>query len=544
MPSLIETLIDYESDLLDMIVEQWGLDQDMDPGKNKPKQISNLLANEELTREIIQALPQEALSALIRLTRNNGRLLLDQFKREFGNLREMGAARREKLRPDRHPASTTEILFYKGLIARAFFKEGKEPLEFVYIPDEFLHVMENFIVNEHAASNPVLPGYRAERIFKTDDYILEHACTFLAALRAAIPIETIKLESPEIAINFLQQLLTEAGLLNTKGQAQPKKIGAFLEAPHARAFTHLVRSWRNSQLVDETQLLADLEFEGSMKINPFSIREKVLSILIQIPNTNWLDISEFCTWVKTFQPDLFRTGGEYDSWIIKNSSSGQYVKGFESWDQVEGELLTIMITGPLFWMGMVDLGARTRIDQPTLFRPSRWMSDLLAGDDIQYKKQETEIFVVNKDGSLSLDKSFPLSIRYQIARFCKWNEHKKGKYHYQINHTALQKAIQQGLQVGQLITLINKYGKKPVPPYVTEALERWKQNDLEAFFESVVLLRARSAAILDQLMASRAKAHILARLNDSTAIVKRSSVIKIKDALLDLGIIADVRLEV
>jgi hypothetical protein len=100
------------------------------------------------------------------------------------------------------------------------------------------------------------------------------------------------------------------------------------------------------------------------------------------------------------------------------------------------------------------------------------------------------------------------------------------------------------LKVEQLILLINKYGKKPIPPSVPNALERWKKNNLEAVFEQPILLRVRSAKILDELMASRAKRFIQVRLNETSAIVKIGSVEALKNALMDIGILADIKLEV
>ena len=49
----------------------------------------------------------------------------------------MGAARRERERPDRAPVSVTETLFYKALIGRAFFETSQGLREFAFIPEEF-----------------------------------------------------------------------------------------------------------------------------------------------------------------------------------------------------------------------------------------------------------------------------------------------------------------------------------------------------------------------------------------------------------------------
>lgn len=546
MPTIIETIIDYEPDMLEMIAEGWGIDQDLDAGKNQPKQIANLLQDESLIDEVMQALPEPDFGALIRLARSDGRLPLDQFEREFGSLREMGAARRGKIRPDRNPISITETLFYKGLIARAFFKEGTEALEFVYIPDEFLAFLDREINRQDPGSIPLLPESSAQHTFHASDFILDHACTLLAALRAGIPTNNLQqLNNPEIPTHFLTQLLIEAKLINEKRQVNPKKTREFLEASRAESFSSLVESWQNSLIVNEIQLLEKLKFEGNIKRNPLIVREKLLAFIQPLSGENWLQIEEFVAWVKTYQPDFLRTGGEYESWIIKDVLSGQYIKGFKYWNQVEGALLRKMIRGPFFWMGMVDLGMKTKAaEKPELFRLSKWAKELLAGRNISYQKRETPVFTVNKDGRIIIERSFPLSLRYQIARFCEWGEVKKGRYQYKISHSALQRSIQQGLKVEQLIVLINKYGKKPVPPTIPAALERWKLNELEAVFEQVVILRVRSAQILDQLMDTRAKTYILTRLNETNAIVKPNAVGQLRDILMDSGILADIRLEV
>ena len=559
MPSLIETFIDYEPDQLNMIAEQWGIEQDLDPAKSQAKQLAILLGDEILAEEVMQALPQAAINALVRLTRSEGKMPLDQFEREFGELREMGAARREKVRPDRNPDSTSELLYYKGIIARAFFKADSDHREFIYIPDELYQFLEKEIARQNTASVPVLPGYDAQRIFQANDAILDHTCTLLAASRNGMPISQLTLENPEIPVDFLLALLTEIGLVDSKDQANPQAIGTFLETRRAQSFSSLVHTWRTSNHIHETQLLETLEFEGSIKLQPLKNREKLLSILQSLPDTHWLDIGEFCEWMKTYQPDFMRTSGEFDSWIIRDKQTDQYIKGFEHWDRVEGALLRRMLLGPCYWLGLVDLGTRTKASQPDLFRPSKWAQDLLAGKAIDYPSREASSFIINKDGSILIQHTFPLSMRYQIARFCDWlpsermtlrqaqgsfSQKKKGKYAYQISHPALQRALQQGLQVNQLITLINKYGQKPLPPNISKALERWKQNELEAVFEQAILLRVRSAAILDQVMNSRAKDFIIARLNETSAVVKTSAVNQLKNALLDAGILADVKLEV
>jgi hypothetical protein len=544
MPTLIETIIDYEPDLLGIIAEQWGIDQDLNVSKNQARQIADRLINESLFNEVFNALPQAAYNALIRLVRSNGRMPLDQFEREFGSLREMGAARREKLRPDRNPASITESLFYKALVARAFLREGSQPQEFIYLPDEFFLYLTHKVSELDTASIPTLPAYSPQRIFPADDGILEHVCILLAGLRTGMNLDLLVLEKPKISIPFLLSLLVEMDLVSAENLPNPQKIGSFLEAPRSQSFSALVQAWQTSTRVNESGLLSGLDFEVGIKMNPKVIRKKLLTFLEHLPAEQWFDMTEFIAWLKTIQPDFLRTGGEYESWIIRDTTTGQFLKGFENWDRVEGAWLKTMIQGPFFWMGLMDLGSKTKTGKPDLFRRSKWALDLINGKIPGYENSKAQTFTINKNGLILLERSFPLSPHYQIARFCDWGPSKKGQYTYQISHPALQKALQQGLQINQFITLINKYGKKPIPPNIPQALERWRENQLEAVFERPVLLRVRSAVILDQLLASRASSTIVTRLNDTTAIVKTGSVGQLKEVLLDMGILADVRLEV
>lgn len=542
MPTLIESIIDYEPDQLEMLAEQWGIDLELDPAKSAARQIAARLLDRTLFIEVLQALPDKANQALLRLARSGGRQPLDHFQRVFGELREMGAARRGKVRPDRNPLSITEKLYYSGFIARAFLREGGQPQEFIYLPEEFQQFMSAEIERLEADNIPALPDYTPIRVYAASDVILEHACTLLAGLRKGLAPEQIELTSPQVPLAFLQPLLSDAGLLSG-GKPDPERIGVFLEAPRAQSFSTLCQVWQHSTAVDETKLLRHLEFEGTLKINTLQLRQRLLALFAPLPAGQWFDLDELSAWVKQHQPDFLRSGGDYDSWIIQHKEKGFYLKGFEHWDEVEGELLKAALTGPFFWLGLVDLGTRSKNGKAQLFRRSAWAEALLEGQTLEYAPAEVDGFALNKDGGLLVERGFPLSLRYQLARFCEWGAEKKGKYSYSISPPALQEALRQGLQVNQLIALIHKHARKPLPPNIPQALERWKQHELEAVFEQPVLLRVRSAVVLDQLLATRS-GNTLTRLNDTTAVVKTGSVQALKEALLDMGILADVRLEV
>ena len=124
MPTISETIQDYEIDQIEMIAEQWGIEDDIDPHKNIKKQVVHILDNKDLFLEVISALPVHEQSALQFILDESGKIPAMQFTRTHGVIREMGAAVREKERPDRNPISVAEDLFYKGIIGLSFFNEG------------------------------------------------------------------------------------------------------------------------------------------------------------------------------------------------------------------------------------------------------------------------------------------------------------------------------------------------------------------------------------------------------------------------------------
>ncbi len=87
----------------------------------------------------------------------------------------MGAGKRDRERPHLNPSSTSEYLFYRGLLARAFFDTDKGSQEFAYIPDDLLLLIENIKDNEppieiEALGRPASPGEKGTEILADDSH--------------------------------------------------------------------------------------------------------------------------------------------------------------------------------------------------------------------------------------------------------------------------------------------------------------------------------------------------------------------------------------
>lgn len=544
MPTILETIREYDEDILNMIAEVWGIDLELDIKKKTAEQIATLISRDSIMEEMFHSLSDKSLRGLKALAAEKGKIPWDQFTREFGELREMGAVRRERERPDRTPVYTTEALFYKALIGRAFFDTGQGLREFAFIPDEFYQFLQPGQSESVPDSIKPVPAHIVEKSLLTNDHVIDHACTVLAGLRISLSVGELEPFTPGIPSSFLINLLKEAKILTSPSVLSSDKVKQFLEADRGIALGQLARAWKANQEIDELDLIESLEFEGQRKHKPQASRTLLLDLILNLPDESWFGIQEFCNWVHHSHPDILRSGGEYDAWFIKNSATGEYIKGFENWQRMEGEYLRIMILKPLLWLGFVDLGKTQGDTLPTVFRKSKWFINLMAGQELEYPAIQKKDFELEKSGKIIIDRFFPRDIRYQIARCCEWEGVRGHKFSYHLSPHAFHRMEHQGLKVSQLVTLIHRYARKPVPQNILLALESWEKHGQEADIENILVLKVKTAPILDRLMTSPAKKYILSRQNHTTAEITANSAPYIKAALLGMGVLAEIKPEV
>jgi len=141
MPDLIHSLHKQDLGHLHIIAEFWGLELESNDVDSAQDELSASLLDLELLAELMDSLSPQADSAINDLVTADGRIPWATFTRKYGDIREMGAGKRDRERPHHKPSSTAEILFYRGILARAFFETDKGSQEFAYIPDDLLELI-------------------------------------------------------------------------------------------------------------------------------------------------------------------------------------------------------------------------------------------------------------------------------------------------------------------------------------------------------------------------------------------------------------------
>jgi hypothetical protein len=579
MPDLVKSLDGHDLGHLLIIAELWGVDFDAQNTRQGVELLTHQIMDAELVDEIVEALPNKAKTALGELMRSNARLPWSLFVRRYGQVREMGPGRRDREKPYLNEnASPSESLWYRGLVGRSFFDTPDGPIEFAYIPEDLLIVLP---LPEEEPPTPIgRPASAAEKkhIILSSDNILDDACTLLAALRKNMELDEVSdvllssRHSPHpIDVEALKLLLVEAGLLDPDGAPIPDATQRFLEVPRAHALLFLVNAWRSSENFDELRLLPGVHSEGEWENEPLRTREMILNFInsqnfpvsqVQeqgetseshnIQSVFW-SMEAFVTDIHARYPDFQRPMGNYDSWYLRDEVSGEYLRGFDAWDDVDGKLLRYFVSGILFWLGIVDLALPEKpvehdaVEQKeadtvlpvTGFRLSKFGTDLLSGIAPDLASTESEAIVVNSDGRISTPINSPRSVRYQIARICEWEGYKSENYRFRLTPESLQNANSMGIRVSHLITLFHKYAEV-VPPNLIKALKRWEAKGVEARFERVTVLRVRDPSVMKVLRESRYSRFLGDPLGPTTVIVQPGRVQNVLAGLANLGFLGEV----
>ena len=544
MPDLLHSLLKQDIGHLRIVAEFWGLELESAEVEAAREELSAALLDPELLGELMESLSPQADAAITDLINSGGRIPWQAFTRKYGDIREMGAGKRDRERPHLKPASTAEMLFYRGLLARAFFETDKGSQEFTYIPDDLLSLIESreagdesAAISTEALGRAASPKEKGREIL-ANDFILDDATTFLAALRMGKSMESASsamapwrhsLASWRESAPRLQSLLIAAKLIK-KNTLQPEAVKAFLEAPRPHALKLLYDAWTESTTFNELKLMPGIICEGEWTNQPQETREFLLNLLDAIPQGKWWSLNSFVRDIKQKYADFQRPAGDYDSWFIKRESDGEYLRGFACWDQVDGALIKYFITDVLHWLGQVDLSVADGANEATSFRLSSF----------EPMKKESGKIAVLSNGRITVERFAPRALRYQIARFCEWEESKSDEYKYQITAQSLKHAKEQGLKAEQLLALLVRHTNNKVPPALVKALKRWEVNGTEARVETQIVLRVSRPEILEEIRKSKAGKYLGEVLSPSAVIVKTGAIQQVMQSLAELGLFADV----
>ena len=547
MKNLLATLHDYDPGMLPALADVWGVDAKRFNDQQLIEALHARMMDESAAQAVWDKLDEKAQGALrVLASSKGGRMTSSQFAfMDNGAIRKLGRAQIARLRPHIDSDSIADSLYYRGLIGEAHDNTASGIISFVYVPEELAACLPlDKTSYDDLEDAPIAPTGEAQPPEILDDVpddawqradatIVDDMTSLLALLQAdeialdggQFPSDSLAKIAPILLrregdrLTFLLGMGISARLIELDDdKAAPRRQEArqWLAASRSRQVKALADAWRSSQSWRDLWHIDGLTPDDSgWAYDAAAARQSLLDLLqATLPAQGWVSLSELIDYIKATQPDYQRPDGDYDSWYIRNDD-GEFLRGRDSWDAVEGALIEHVIGKPMHWLGLVDAG-------DDLLRLTAYGRAFLGHESWPPIPDQATPFDAQDDGALLVSRRTSRFERFQLARFA--NCVAAGDpYIYSIDGASVERAESQGISRQQIQTfLTNQLAGKPLPLPVIKLLREWDgRAKTSVTLESQIVLRTTSEEEMQRIFTFPAyRRYLGARLGPMACVVR------------------------
>jgi len=413
------------------------------------------------------------------------------MQRKYGRIRRLGPGRLEWQQAWRAPISATERLWFLGLIYRGYSIDGTYHGEIFFIPPDLLELLPHMTI--------LLPTFRVEsaprpRIVRyAHDTLARDAFAILSYLRnntvhakkGILARRELSHLRPRLAdpkdphrLQFLHHLCQTTGLIHREqGLWKPtKEAASWLKGDalaRRRVFYH---AWLQDANWNELCMMPNIHCEATgWQNDPVLARKGIIAHLLKCPIDTWLTIASFVESIHEIDPDFMRPDGDYDSWYIRDTRTGQYLMGYNNWGKVEGALIRYLLGHPLLWLGIVAVGY-SKDESPVYFKLTKTGAAILGLREAQESSPCHIIVRPNLQVTVPLEASW--YDRFLLERFATWKNEQQGVAYYTITAESVQRCLESGVTIHQIDAFLRRATGNKVPKSVLHTLRSWgKEND-------------------------------------------------------------------
>lgn len=575
MLNLLASLQQIDEAILRTIAQYWGVNINRLETREIPRALEAEMRNPETASRIWDKLDDVQRGALQMLISSKNQLQAPMFERMHGEIRRLGRGGIERENPIANPKSVAEGLFYRGLIFTGYANSLGGSREIVYIPTELINALpthkttyddlgdfvpdaapQQSLLNRDEIQLDAIEADYLENIVTADTTIIDDMTTLLGYLqvfrahmanRTLSPDDQERLnphllnDNPE-RLAFMLLLGISGELIDLQdGVAQPQRnnVKRWLEARRSEQLQILIDAWLNSAVYMELWHIEGLYPEPETWLyDAVSPRKMFMEFLRDFtPAGEWWSTDDFITIIKEVEPDFQRPSGDYENWYIRNDE-GEYLKGFNSWDAVEGAVLEFYLFAPMVWLGLVD----TAEDAARLNAYGRaWVN----GDKLPTPPHQDEPIQVTADGVLQISRRASRMDRFQAMRFTTWVSRASDgtPYTYKVSMEGVRRGAEQGINTSNIEVFLKRVmGVDALPPTLAKQLETWGDTAKQTVsLEEMLVLRTTSPETLDAILAEPAlRRYCGARLGTMAVAVRREQWEALRDALEAQGIAVEI----
>lgn len=560
MPLLRQALLDTYLIRLRTIARFWGIPLTGSGQREVALELTQAMSRPGATQRVLDDLSEDEWEALQALLASEGRMPARVFSREWGEIRAMGPGRMERELPWEHPASPAESLWYRGLLFQSFERGPDGAYEVFFIPVEIRSHLPS-PGNEQSAIT-LEPVEAPNHVISGQDLLLDDACTLLTYVHNHHPwpdlehgwpashkqrlLQRLRCEDPA-RLTFLDHLARRIGWLRDEEaerlRLHAEAVTTWLQSDPRDQRRAVVETWRDDPTWNDLFHVPSLEPEdtGAWRNDPLLPRRALLRHIRACTPTDWYEMEDFVKAIKEADPDFQRPDGHYDSWYIRDSETKEYLTGFESWDNVEGRLIRHLLSRPMTWLGLIELGAESPNQRIRAFRLS----------------EEGAIFLDLAEPSppppgpapARLQPGFLVSLpasrryeRFQLSRVAEWIQSGE-RFLYRLTPRSLGRARRQGIPLARVLKFVEEITEAPAPRPVKKALNRWGIQGVEVSIQDAVLLRLSDEELMNRILDSpRLKKLVDERIGPTAAVIEPQDWPELVVQLEALGLLPDVRI--
>ncbi|PJF44522.1 MAG: hypothetical protein CUN55_03525 [Phototrophicales bacterium] len=531
MQNLLDSLKNYDTHLLTIIANRWDADIDEHDPILAAEQLAAVMLDPVRAAAEWERLKDNERGALQMLIASpSSKMTMAQFSRLHGEIRTMGPDKRKREKPHLKPLGVAEVLYYRGFVHVTIAESKTGPQPFVFVPTDLAKVLPTrqigYDLSEEAPldfpDDPLLADdepMMAEVVLyeeplgiqKPDTSIVDDLTTVLAYVQT----HTVLLEdgylstdtraeimrqfigpADERRLAFIMFLAAELQLLNSQDgllHTIRANVKSWLENTRTSQMKRLIQSWHNTVLYNELWQVPTLIPElGKWSNDPRLIRQTLQELIQYMATDGWVSIDGILAELKASEPDFQRPGGDYDSWYIRDAATNQYLKGFESWDAVEGAVLRFTLTSPMFWLALVELGYPDdeSTNQAYAFRLSAFGRAWVGRAAWPERPDSQQPIQINEQQHIIFPRANSRYDRFQLSRFASLVHSDKDTYIYAITSESLKSAAEQGIEASHIQAFLQRTLGQPIPTELEKTLSMWQVGASSSIvIESLLVLQ-------------------------------------------------------
>lgn len=533
----------------------WGLDNKTRSKEELVAALSPLFADPARVAGAVRSLAPRERAALDALILNGGRLSVRALQ---GQLQSEGLVdarpprssfsfARSEGSPSRADSRRFEdILARLGALGLAFpwppssgsMLTLKSPATTVVIPRPILEVLPPVTVTVLAAPEPAVVSEARP------DILLRDLLTVLGAVRRE-PVElTVRglipkrslvklarlLSVPESDLgypSFVMLLARAAGLIVTTGGKlrEGTQTESFLERSRGERLRQLYEAYVSDEQWSELTRIAGVAVRGTTA-GAFLVRarRRVLDVVRGYGGSGWIRMDDVVNVVRRTayeflipreRNDPYGYYRDYpfnpytDGNLLGVSFDGGWEES-EGWNRVEGGFIRAVVSEPLFWLGLVDLGAAASDAATDALRVTDAGAALLRGRIPDLPQLAANVVIQPNFQILAFEPTGE-DVLFRLERLAD-RVSAQQVVEYRITRDSIYRAQQGGMEAEEILSFLDTVSTVPIPQNVRRSIEEWAaQTNRIVLRRHASLLQTLDEATLDSLYARGDTAPLLGK---------------------------------